>query len=290
MDKFIALTASGVAYGAVLAVVALGFLVLYKATGVVNFAHGDLITLSAYLGVWAISTLGLPTVVGYLLAIAAMGVVGVLIERVAYAPLRNRPPTVVVIATLAAAIVIRGVIAVWQGSEPKSLATPVGSRVLHIGGAAIAYQRILIVVVCALAVVLLLYVFQRTPFGRQVRALAADPEMARLTGIRTRTVAMGAFALSSMLAALAGILVAPLGAVDLNFGFGLMVTAFAAAVLGGFGSLGGVVIGALVIGLIQQLVGGYLLPDYAATFPAIVLFVVIAVRPEGLVNLTRSRL
>jgi branched-chain amino acid transport system permease protein len=146
------------------------------------------------------------------------------------------------------------------------------------------------VVVCALAVVLLLYVFQRTPFGRQVRALAADPEMARLTGIRTRTVAMGAFALSSMLAALAGILVAPLGAVDLNFGFGLMVTAFAAAVLGGFGSLGGVVIGALVIGLIQQLVGGYLLPDYAATFPAIVLFVVIAIRPEGLVNLTRSRL
>jgi branched-chain amino acid transport system permease protein len=290
MDKFIALTASGVAYGAVLAVVALGFLVLYKATGVVNFAHGDLITLSAYLGVWAISTLGLPTVAGYLLAIVLMGLVGVLIERVAYAPLRNRPPMVVVIATLAAAIVIRGIIAIWQGSEPRTLPTPVGNRVLHIGGAAIAYQRILIVFVCALAIVVLLQVFQRTPFGRQVRALAAEPEMARLTGVRTRVVAMGAFALSSMLAGLAGILVAPLGAVDLNFGFGLMVTAFAAAVLGGFGSLGGVVVGALVIGLIQQLVGGYLLPDYAATFPAIVLFVVIAVRPEGLVNLTRSRL
>lgn len=290
MDKFIALTASGVAYGAVLAVVALGFLVLYKATGVVNFAHGDLITLSAYLGVWAISTFGLPTAAGYLLAIVLMGLVGVLIERFAYAPLRNRPPMVVVIATLAAAIVIRGVISVWQGSEPKTLATPVGNRVLHIGGAAVAYQRLLILCVCALAVVLLLQVFRRTPFGRQIRALAADPEMARLTGIRTRAVAMGAFALSSMLAALAGILVAPLGAVDLNFGFGLMVTAFAAAVLGGFGSLGGVVIGALVIGLVQQLVGGYLLPDYAATFPAIVLFIVIAIRPEGLLNLTRSRL
>lgn len=290
MDKFVALTASGIAYGAVLAVVALGFLVLYKATGVVNFAHGDLVTLGAYLAVWTTTSLGLPTVPGYLAAIALMGLVGVAIERVAYAPLRSRPPMVVVIATLAAAIVIRGIIAVWQGSEPKTLAGPVGNRVVHIAGAAIAEQRLLITGVAAVAVLALLQVFQRTPYGRQVRALAGDPEMARLTGVRTRLVAMGAFALSSMLAALAGILIAPLGAVDLNFGFGLMVTAFAAAVLGGFGSLGGVVLGALVIGLIQQLFGGYVLPDYAATFPAIVLFLVIAVRPEGLLNLTRSRL
>jgi branched-chain amino acid transport system permease protein len=144
--------------------------------------------------------------------------------------------------------------------------------------------------VSAVAVLLLLYTFQRTPFGRQVRALASDPDTAKLVGIRVRAVAMAAFALSSVLAALAGVLVAPLGAVDLNFGFGLMITAFAAAVLGGFGSIGGVVLGALVIGLIQQLVGGYVLPDYSATFPAIVLFIVIAVRPEGLLNLTRSRL
>ena len=290
MDKFVALTASGVAYGAVLAVVALGFLVLYKATGVVNFAHGDLVTLGAYLAIWATGSLGLPSVAGYVLAIALMGAVGVAVERVAYAPLRSRPPMVVVIATLAAAIVIRGVIAVWQGSEPKSLVSPVGNRVVHVAGAAIADQRLLIMGVAAVAVLLLLYVFQRTPYGRQVRALATDPETARLAGVRVRAVAMGAFALSAMLAALAGILIAPLGAVDLNFGFGLMVTAFAAAVLGGFGSLGGVVLGALVIGLIQQLVGGYVLTNYAGTFPAIVLFAVIAIRPQGLVDLTRSRL
>jgi len=290
MEKFVALTASGIAYGAVLAVVALGFLVLYKATGVVNFAHGDLVTLGAYLAIWATGSLGLPSVAGYVVAIALMGVVGVLIERVAYAPLRSRPPMVVVIATLAAAIVIRGFIAVWQGSEPKSLVSPVGNGVVHIAGAAVADQRLLIVGVGAVAVLALLMVFQRTPYGRQVRALAADAEMARLTGVRVRMVAMTAFALSAMLAALAGILIAPLGAVDLNFGFGLMVTAFAAAVLGGFGSLGGVVLGALIIGLVQQLVGGYVLTDYAATFPAIVLFLVIAVRPEGLLDLTRSRL
>lgn len=290
MDKFIALLFSGIAYGAVLALVALGFIVLYKATGVINFAHGDLITLGAFLGLWAITDLGLPIVVGYLLALVLMFGVGVAIERVAYAPLRKRPPIVVVIATLAAAIVIRGLISVWQGSTPKSLPSPVGDNVVDIAGAAISQQRLLIIGVAAATVVGLLYVFQRTPFGRQVRALAADPETARLQGVRTRIIALLSFGLSAALAALAGLLVAPLSALDLNFGFALMVSAFAAAVLGGFGSLGGVVLGALIIGLMQQLVGGYVIPDYAATVPGVLMFLVLAFRPEGLVKLGRSRL
>jgi len=290
VDKFIALTAGGIALGAVLALVALGFLVLYKATGVINFAHGDLITLGAYIGVWTVADLGLPTIPGYVLTIVLMGLIGVLIERVAHAPLRKRPAMVVVIATLAAAIVIRGFISVWQGATPRALDSPVGGGVLRVGGANIAYQRILILIVGAIAVIALLMVFQRTAFGRQVRALAADPETAQLMGVRTKYVAMAAFALSAMLAGLAGLLVAPLGAVELNFGFGLMITAFAAAVLGGFGSLGGVVAGAMVIGIVQQLVGGYVLPEYAATYPAIVLFIVIALRPQGLFDLARSRL
>ncbi|GLZ02770.1 branched-chain amino acid ABC transporter permease [Actinomadura sp. NBRC 104412] len=290
MDKFIALTAGGIALGAVLALVALGFLVLYKATGVINFAHGDLITLGAYIGVWTVADLGLPTIPGYVLTIVLMGLIGVLIERVAHAPLRKRPAMVVVIATLAAAIVIRGFISVWQGATPRALDSPVGGGVLRVAGANIAYQRILILIVGAIAVIALLMVFQRTAFGRQVRALAADPETAQLMGVRTKYVAMASFAMSAMLAGLAGLLVAPLGAVELNFGFGLMITAFAAAVLGGFGSLGGVVAGAMVIGIVQQLVGGYVLPEYAATYPAIVLFIVIALRPQGLFDLARSRL
>jgi branched-chain amino acid transport system permease protein len=103
-------------------------------------------------------------------------------------------------------------------------------------------------------------------------------------------IGMVAFALSAALAGLAGVLVAPLGAIDLNFGFGLMITAFAAAVLGGFGSLPGVVLGALVVGLVQQLVGNYLLPAYSAVLPAVVLLAVIVIRPQGLLAITRSRL
>ena len=121
MEKFVALLFSGIALGAVLSIAALGFLVLHKATGVINFAHGDLITLGAYLALWCIGTLGLPTVPGYLLAVLLMFGVGVVVERIAYAPLRRRSPMSVVIATLAAAIALRGLVAVWQGSTPKLL-------------------------------------------------------------------------------------------------------------------------------------------------------------------------
>lgn len=289
MDKFVALTASGIAYGAILALVALGFVVLYKATGVVNFAHGDLVTLGAYVAVWAVVDMGMPIVFGYLATLVLMFGAGVALERVAHAPLRKRPPIAVVIATLAAAIAIRGVIALWQGSTPRALPGPVGNNSINIAGAAIAQQRLIIVGVAAFAVVVLILVFQRTSFGRSVRALASDVETARLQGVRTRLIAMLSFGISAVLAALAGVLVAPLSTIDLNFGFTLMVTAFGAVVLGGFTNLGAVVIGALMIGLIQQLVGGYLLPDYASTLPFILLFAVIAIRPSGLVALQRSR-
>jgi branched-chain amino acid transport system permease protein len=290
VNTFVALTASGIATGAILAVAALGFLVLYNATGVVNFAHGDLITLGAYLAVWATTDLALPTLPAYALVVAAMIATGLAIERAAYAPLRRRPVIVVVIATLAAATVIRGIIGIWQGSTPRSLPSPVGDGVVVVVCAPVAAQRVLVLAVGGIVVLGLLLVFARTPFGRQVRALATDPETARLMGVRVTRIGMVAFALSAALAGLAGMLVAPLGAIDLNFGFGLMITAFAAAVLGGFGSLPGVVLGALVVGLVQQLVGNYLLPAYSAVLPAVVLLAVIVIRPQGLLAITRSRL
>lgn len=282
MAKFVALLASGLAFGMLMALVAMGFLLLYKATGVINFAHGDLVTLGAYFAVWATVDLGLPTVAGYVVALALMFAVGVAIERIAYAPLRRRSQLVVVISTLAAALVIRAVISLWQGSNPRQLATPVGDGAWHIAGASIAQQRVLIVIVAAVVIIAMLLVFQRTAIGRQVRALASDSEMSQLTGVRDRLISATAFGLSAVLAGLAGILIAPLGQVDLTFGFSAMITAFAAAVLGGFGSLGGVVAGGLLIGLVQQLFGGYYFREYADTLPFVLMFFIIAVRPQGL--------
>lgn len=291
MSKFVALLASGLSFGMLMALVAMGFLLLYKATGVINFAHGDLVTLGAYFAVWTTVDLKLPTVWGYIVALALMFVVGVLIERVAYAPLRRRSQLVVVIATLAAALVIRALISLWQGSNPRQLATPIGDGSWRIFGAAIAKQRVLIVIVALIVIAAMLLIFQRTSVGRQVRALASDSEMSQLTGVRDRLVSSLAFGLSAVLAGLAGILIAPLTQVDLTFGFALMITAFAAAVLGGFGSLGGVVVGGLIIGLVQNTFGGYFFREYADTLPFVLMFVIIAFRPQGLfATIGRARL
>ncbi|MDF3313149.1 branched-chain amino acid ABC transporter permease [Rhodococcus sp. T2V] len=290
MDTFVALAFSAAAYGAVLALAALGFLVLYKATGVVNFAHGDLITLSGYVALWFITDLGSAPVVAYLLAVITMGLIGMGLERVAYAPLRRRPHLTVLIATLAAALVIRAFISLWQGSAPQRLPSPVDGAVVTVLGAPIAAQRILIIVVALVCIAAVIYVFGYSSFGRQLRALASDRETAELYGVRTARISLAAWGLSAALAALAGILVAPLSSLDLNFGFTIMLAAFAAAVLGGFGNLWGVLIGASAIGVIQYLIGGYVLHDYASILPYVAMLAILGLRPQGLLGRTAARL
>jgi branched-chain amino acid transport system permease protein len=284
-SKFISLSAAGISQGAIVALAALGFLLVYKATGVVNFAQGDLITLGAYLAVWLVRDFDAPIVPAYLGAIALMFVIGVLIERVAYAPLRGRSIHVVVIATLGAAIVIRTVIALWLGSSPVALDSPVRGKLWRVGGAAIPYQRVVIVVVTLLVVAALTWLFGSTAFGRQVRALAADRETARLHGVRSARLSMIAFGLSAAIAGLAGVLIGPANSsFDITLGFSVMLGGFAAAILGGFGSLGGVVIGGFLIGLVEQLFGGYVLRDYRGAYPFVLMILVIALRPQGLLS------
>jgi branched-chain amino acid transport system permease protein len=288
MSKFVALLASGLAEGAIAALAAVGFLLTYKATGVVNFAQGALITLGAYLAIWITQNSGmfgwgqLDLVPGYLVAILIMFVVGLVIERLAYAPLRGRSLEVVVIATLGASIVVSAFIGLWQGSTPKYLDSPVQGDVIHLFGANIEQQRVLVIGATAVVVVAIMLLFSRTQFGRQLRATAADRDTARLCGVPVNVLSMVAFGLSAALAGLAGVLLAPLGSVDINFGFNIMLLGFAAAVLGGFGSIGGVVAGGVAIGVVEQVLGGYVLRDYSDAFPFVLMLLVIALRPEGL--------
>lgn len=281
MSQFIALSAAGVAEGALVALAALGFLLIYNATGVVNFAQGDLITLGAYIAIWAVSDRGMVLWLAYPFTVAVMFVVGVILERVAYAPLRGRSVHVVVITTLGAAVAARSAIGIWQGSTPRPLRSPLQGHVVRWGGAAIAAQRVAIVLVTMLIVGLLGWTFTSTPLGRQLRAVAADRETARLYGIRVNRLSMLAFGLSSALAGVAGILAGPLQNVGLDLGFGLMLGGFAAAILGGFGSFAGVVAGGLMIGLTEKLVGGYVGQSYSAAYPFVLMIGVIALRPTG---------
>ena len=290
MSNFTALLASGLANGAIAALAAVGFLLTYKATGVINFAQGALITLGAYIGIWVTQKNGmfgigaLDLVPGYIVTIAIMFVVGIVLERLAYAPLRGRSVHVVVIATLGAAIALQALIGLWQGTTPRFLDTPVGGDVVRVFGANV-------IAVTAIVVTAMILLFQRTQFGRQLRATAADRDTARLCGVPVNWLSMLVFGMSAALAGLAGVLLGPLGVVDLNLGFNVMVLGFAAAVLGGFGSIGGVVAGGVAIGLVQDLFGGEVaaIRDYKTTLPFVLMLVVIAARPQGLFGRAASR-
>jgi branched-chain amino acid transport system permease protein len=284
LDKFIALLASGVAQAAIYVLVGMGFLLIYKATGVFNFAQGDLATLGAYIAFVASTQWGLSIGLAYAAALGLSFIVGMAFERLAHNPLRGRNTQVHLIVTFGAGLAIRASVGIWQGSQPKRLRSPTDGHVLEIGGAVVAYQRIVIIAVATIAVIGVMLLFYRTSFGRQVRALAADREVAQLQGIAVGRVAIITFGLSTLLAGLAGILLGPLTAVDQSLGFVPMLGAFAAAVVGGFGRLGGLIIGALIIGLAEQLVGGYFFTDYREAYPYIVMLLIIAFRPEGLLR------
>jgi branched-chain amino acid transport system permease protein len=280
--RFITLAASGVALGAAYALVALGFIVVYKATGILNFAQGSLVTLGAYLAVWTITEEHLAMWLSYLLVLAMMAAGGVVFERIVHLPLRRRPPLVVVIATLAAGLAIQDLLQIWQGAAPVSIPAPFGDGVFHLFGGVIPYQDVLVIVVTLFVFGLFSLVFQRTELGRRLRAIADNPGVAALQGIRVRRMAVIAFATGSCLAGLAGLMIAPLSSVSPDLGFSAMITGFAAAVIGGFGRLWGVVLGAVVIGLARQWGAGYIAYQFQDMYPYILMILVIAVLPRGL--------
>jgi len=284
MDRFVAIMSAGVAQGAIFALVALGIVLLQNATGVINFAQGDLMTLGAYVGFWWVVVQGHSQWFMFIVVLVALFLAGVLLERVGYAPLRKRDPLVVVMSTFALGLAIRAGIVLWQGADPRSLPSPFGTRTLSVGGAEIPYQSVLTVVVTLVVALSLYLLFQHSPIGRQVRALATDREAALFQGVRAGLLAPMIFGLSAALAGLAGVLIAPQISLTSTLGFGLLLGAFAAVLLGGE-RLGGVAFAAVLIAVVQALLGGYVSPNLTDAYPFLILVVVLAIRPQGLVRM-----
>lgn len=283
MERFIAIFTSGLTQGSVYALIALGIVLLQNATGVINFAQGDLMTLGAYVGFWFVVQHHGGQILMYGVVIVVLFCAGVLLERIGYAPLRKREPLTIVISTFALGLAIRSALIVWQGSDPLNLPSPFGNKTVTIFGAEIPRQAILTIGVTIVVGIALYLLFQRSSIGRQVRALAADRETAILQGIRVNRLSPLIFGLSATLAGIAGVLVAPVVAVSPALGFGLLLSAFAAVILGGE-RLGGVAFAAVFIALFQALATAYVSPKFSDAYPFLVIVLVLAVRPQGLVR------
>lgn len=282
MSNLVLILSNALTQAAIVVLIALGFLLIFKATGIVNFAQGDLATLAAYIAYWCTKEQGWNIWLSYGLTIVALFVVGVVLERFAYAPLRHRSVHVIVVSTLGAALVIRAGITLWQGNTPLTTSRPFGYQTFTIAGTPIPYQSVLIIVAAGIGVAAMLLVFERTAFGRQVRALASDRLAAQLQGVEVGRMSMVTFGIAAALSGLAGILIAPTQALTPQIGFTPMILAFAAAIVGGFGRLIGVVVGAVVLELVLQAGGVYLSSSFAELFPFLLVLIIIAWRPQGL--------
>jgi branched-chain amino acid transport system permease protein len=281
---------AGVAQGCVYALVALGFVLIYKATETVNFAQGDLMMLGGFFALTSSVILGWPYWATILFAVAAMAVVGMLIERLVLRPVLGQPAFTVVMITIGVGYVLRGVVTMipgW-GTDTYTLPTPFSEDTFKVGEVIIAVQQLAVIGMTA-ALVGVLYVFFRfSKLGVAMQATSQNQLAAAYMGIPVRRVNMMIWGLSAGVAAFAGILLAPVTFVHSNMGF-IGLKAFPAAVVGGFGSVPGAIVGGLIIGLVEAFAGRYLPEGFKDVAAYVVVLAVLMIKPSGIFGETARK-
>lgn len=272
---------SGLTVGAIYALVALGFTLIYNASDVVNFAQGEFVMLGGMATVF-LSLAGAPLPLAALLAIAITIAVGLALHRFAIETARGANAVTLIMITIGASIFLRGAAQVVFDKRFHLLPPLIGGEPIRVGGAAIMPQSV-VVLAGAAAIVALLWTFiDRTLFGKAVIATAANRLAARLVGIDTRRMVGFAFGVSAAIGAVAGILITPITLTSYDIGTLLALKGFAAAMLGGMGSALGAVIGGLIVGLLEAFAAGYVSSQYKDAVAFIVIIGVLFVMPRGI--------
>ncbi len=274
---------SGLTVGSIYALVALGFAIIYNASHVINFAQGEFVMIG---GMATVSLLGagLPLAAAALAAVALAALIGLLLARFAVQPARGATVVTLIIITIGASILLRGLASLVWDKRIHALPAFSGEAPIALAGATLAPQSLWVIGVAALVVAALWAFFNHTLTGKAILAVSHNRLAAQLMGISVRRVLLASFALSAALGALAGILVAPITFTSWDVGVMLGLKGFAAAILGGMGSGPGAVLGGLVLGLLESLGAGYLSSAYKDAIAFIVMLAVLMLMPGGLLG------
>jgi len=277
------LVISGVALGCIYGLIALGFVLIYKATETVNFAQGELMMLGAFCGLAGATLLGFPFWVSVLATLAAMAVIGVLTERLVIRPILGQPAFSIVMLTIGIGYVARGAITMIPGigTETHTLPVPYKDEVLKLGELVLSAEQLVVIGVTAVLCALLYALFRFSKLGIAMQATSQNQLAAYYMGIPVKRLNGLVWGLAAVVAAIAGLLLAPITFVYANMGF-IGLKAFPAAVVGGFGSLPGAIVGGLIIGVVESLSGFYLPEGFKDTAAYIVVLVMLMVKPNGL--------
>ena len=282
MAIFLQLLFTGLGIGAIYALVALGFVLLIRAAGVVNFAQGQFSMVGAYLLVVSFNLFGVPYLLSMLISVVLMACFGVLFAGATYWPLRHRGGLPVIISTIGASIFLENIVLVLYGPSPEVLPGLFDSPGIQVGPVFMDSQYLSILVSALVLVVLQYLVFEKTLLGKKLQATSQDKEMASLLGIPVAGMIMITFAYSASLGGLAGMLVAPVLFVSVGMGGINTLKAFAANIIGGYGSIPGAIIGGLSLGVVETLGASYISVPYKDAFAFAMLLLFLMVRPQGM--------
>ena len=282
MDVLLQLLFTGLGIGAIYALVSLGFVLLIRAAAVVNFGQGEFSMLGAYLLVVFFNVLGLPYFVGMLLAVVIMAGFGVVFAYATYWPLRFRGGLPVIISTIGASIFLENMVLVLYGPSSVQIDGLFDAPGIQVGPVFMDSQYLSILVIATLLVALQYLIFEKTLLGKKLQATSQDKEMASLLGIPVVAMVMITFAYSSAMGGLAGMLVAPILFVSVNMAGAIALKAFAANIIGGYGSIPGAILGGLALGVVETLGAAYVSVPYKDAFAFLMLLLFLMVRPQGL--------
>ena len=281
---------SGISQGCIYGLIALGFVLIYKATETVNFAQGELMMLGAFLGVTGTTFLGLPYWAAIAAALVLMALFGFLLERAVLEPILGQPAFATIMVTIGIGFVARGLVTMipgW-GTDTHMLETPFRGEIVRAGGLVVAVEHLVIIAATVMLVSALYVFFRFSRVGIAMQAASQNQLAAYYMGIPVRRLNGLIWALSAAVAALAGLLLAPLTFVHVNMGF-IGLKAFPAAVVGGFGSLPGAIVGGIIIGVVEALSGVYLPEGFKDVAAYVVVLIMLAVRPNGLFGETMQK-
>ncbi len=282
MSLVLQLLFTGIGIGAVYALVALGFVLIFRATNVVNFAQGEFSMVAAFLMVVCAVDLELPYWLSFLIALGGMALLGAIFNLGVYYPLRHRTFLPVIISTIGASIFLANTTLALYGPHPQVLPGWFETPGFQLGPVYLDSQYLLIIAVTIVLVAFQYWFFEHTLVGKKLQATSQDKEMASLLGIPVARMIMITFIYSALIGGIAGILVAPILFVSIQMGSSIALKAFAATIIGGFGDVAGAIIGGLALGIIETFGAAYISVPYKDGFAFFVLVLFLIFRPQGL--------
>ncbi|ADU46911.1 branched-chain amino acid ABC transporter permease [Intrasporangium calvum] len=286
MNTFISLTIYGLSDGALLALAALGFVLIYKATRVINFAQGEFLLVGAYMFYTGFVVMRLPLIFAAVFGVLVAIVLGVVVERFILRPLIGEHAISVIMVTIGLSSVLKALVQIFYGTSVREQPPILPTGSIQVAGATVPVNRLIVIGIAVIVLFAFSAFFQRSRHGVAMRAVADDQQAALTMGISVKRIFSLAWVLAAVSALIAGVLLADLSAVEQGIAaFGLMV--FPVVILGGLDSVPGTVVGGLVIGMLKQYVSGYADPGLAEVIPYIVLVAILVVRPYGIFGETR---